>query len=109
MALSKEQLRARLYEAFSKFGFFIFSREELQDVSKLVSSLSLHRVLRIRPLSRGSHYMIVEIDARVYEMSCRDECMRDHIFDEKCYLKCKESKGLSVLKEVLNKLEKVSQ
>lgn len=107
MASSMEQLRARMYEAFSKLGFFIFDKNDHGLVSKLLRDLTLHRVLKVRTLSRDSPYMIVEIDTRTYAMECRHKCTHDHIFDQKCYALCKESKELEILKNVLNKLEKV--
>ncbi len=106
MASSMEELRARMYEAFSKEGFFIFSRGEYGNVSKLLSSLKLHRILRVRVLGRRGPYGVVEIDERVYEMECRNGCMRDHILDERCYLECKQSKRSALLNEVLKELEK---
>ena len=108
MASSMEELRARMYEAFSKDGFFIFSKREYGDVGKLISSLKLHRILRVRVLGRRGPYGEVEIDDRVYEMECRNECMRDHILDERCYLECSHSKRSTLLSEVLKGLEKNS-
>ena len=105
MESSKEGLRARMYEAFSREGFLLFNREDYGEVSKLVSSLKLRRALRVRMLGNRSPYGVVEIDERVYEMSCRDECMRDHVLDERCYLECKQSKRSSILNEVLKELE----
>ena len=94
-----------MYESFSRIGFFIFKKDEYSDVTKLLTSLNLHRIVTVRTLSRGNPYMIAEIDYRAYEMLCRNNCMRDHVLDERCYLECKEAKKLEALKEILNKLE----
>ncbi len=107
MASSVEEVRSRMYEAFSKFGFFIFSNDELSVVSRILASLNLHRIVRVRTLGKGRPYMVAEVDYRSYEMLCRDECMKDHIMDEKCFLKCKESKELELIREILKKLEDV--
>jgi len=105
MASSEAQLRSRLYEAFSRLGFFIFTRGEQSQINKLLRDLNIHRYVRVRSLGHGTPYMIAEVDYRSFAMECRNSCMKDHILDRKCYTLCKEAKEHKILKEILIKLE----
>jgi len=103
-----ESIRNRMIKAFSEAGFFIFSKHEHQFVSKLLRQSNLHHVLRINVLDPKRGLFIAEVDPRTYVMKCHDKCLIMDILDQQCYIECKESNKLSILKDVILKLSKES-
>lgn len=99
-----KSVKDRMIKAFSEAGFFIFSKHEHQIVSKILRQNNLHHVLRINVLDPRKGLFIVEVDPRTYVMKCHDKCMTMDILDQQCYIECKESNKLSILKEVILKL-----
>jgi len=101
-----ESIRSKMIKAFNEAGFFIFSKHEHQIVSKLLRQSNLHHVLRVNVLDPKRGLFIVEIDPRAYVMKCHDKCIMMDVLDQHCYIECKASSKLSVLKEVILKLSK---
>ncbi len=102
----RESIGSRMIRAFSEAGFFIFSKHEHQLVSRLLRQSNLHHVLRVNVLDPKRGLFIVEIDPRTYVMKCHDKCIVMDVLDQQCYIECKESSKLSILKEVILKLSK---
>ena len=101
-----ELIRSRMIKAFSEAGFFIFSKHEHQFVSRILRQSNLHHVLRVNVLDPKRGLFIVEIDPRTYVMKCHDKCIVMDVLDQQCYIECKESSKLSMLKEVILRLSK---
>ncbi len=101
-----ELIRSRMIRAFSEAGFFIFSKHEHQLISRVLRQSNLHHVLRVNVLDPKRGLFIVEIDPRAYVMKCHDKCIVMDVLDHQCYIECKESSKLSILKEVILKLSK---
>lgn len=96
-----------IVRAIRKYGFFIFGKEQYSAVHRILSELSNRRVkqiLKVRPLSSDKRYYILEPDNRAFIAKCRDECLRNGVLDESCYIKCKKERFEALVKEVLKAL-----
>jgi len=101
------ELVRNIVKAIRRYGFFIFNREQYNAIHRILSELSDHKVkqiLKVRSLSNDKRYYVLEPDSRVFIARCREECMRNGIIDESCYIKCRKDRFESLVKEVLKAL-----
>jgi len=101
---SNNELRSKVISSLKAFGFYVFTKEEYPEVSRMLRKLSLWNLFKVRPLGSSRSYFILEPDIAAYFNECRNACIRDGVVDTKCYLMCKERRTSELMSEILKKL-----
>jgi len=92
MESSAAEVRRKLANSLKRYGFYIFTRDELQVITAVLASLNLHRILKPKPLGSKKNYFSLEIDEGAYISLCRTRCSGSSGFlDVNCYVSCVEN------------------
>ncbi len=102
---SERDLADRIKKSLTKFTFFIFTKEEYSHVYRLLKSLDLLSLTRIRPLSNRRDLFILELDESYLIPQCRSRCSKGEYFDDDCFAECREKERGKLISEVISKLE----
>lgn len=96
-------LRNRIVNHLRNYGFSVFTSAEYQAVSKLLTSLGIHRDLTIKKIPNSQYYLL-EIDKRTFITECRNLAKRNEATNINVLVSCVESKSSETLSKVIEKL-----
>ncbi|MEM1665558.1 MAG: hypothetical protein QXN90_04985 [Zestosphaera sp.] len=103
MSFTLADLRNRIVNHLRNYGFSIFTSAEYQIVSRLLTSLGIHRDLTIKKIPNSQYYLL-EIDKRTFITECRNLARRNEATNMNILVSCVESKSSEALNKVIEKL-----
>ncbi len=106
MSLVSPDLRNRIANHLRSYGFSIFTSAEYHAVSRLLTSVGIHRDLTIKKIPNSQFYLL-EIDKRTFIAECRNLAKKNEAANMNVLVSCVENKSYEALNKVVEKLTKV--
>ncbi|OYT50670.1 MAG: hypothetical protein B6U73_03470 [Desulfurococcales archaeon ex4484_204] len=103
-SLNPSDIRRRLLNAFRRYGFYMFTKEEYAEVSRIIRATELRHLLKLRALNSRRTFFVLELDSRVFIAKCRDSCEGNAVLDNSCYVRCKEANEGRLMSTIIEKL-----
>lgn len=105
MSLVPRDLRNRIASHLRNYGFSIFTSAEYHAVSRLLTSVGVHRDLTIKKIPNSQYYLL-EIDRRTFITECRNLAKKNEATNMNVLVSCVENKSYEALGRVVEKLTK---